>query len=124
MRHRVAGGATAVDTETVRDIVARNLTPSDEGGVQLRTDPRLLRPSPVRLTDDQVAHLLDAIACEVLLIEGRDGILGERPRGVASRARVRHLTRRVLEGGHHLHASPQHAPAVVDAIVEALSEAP
>ncbi|KJZ17093.1 MULTISPECIES: alpha/beta hydrolase [unclassified Halomonas] len=121
---RVAGGATPVDAETVRDIVARNLTPCDEGGLRLRTDPRLLRPSPVRLTDDQVANLLEAIACEVLLVEGRDGILGERPRGVASRARVRRLTRRVLEGGHHLHASPQHAPAVADAIVEALSATP
>ncbi|MGK0546057.1 alpha/beta fold hydrolase [Halomonas cupida] len=121
---RVVGGATPVDAETVRDIVARNLAPGDDGQLQLRTDPRLLRPSPVRLTDEQVAHLLEAIACEVLLIEGRDGILGDSPRGIAARARVRQLTRHVLEGGHHLHASPSHVQAVADTIVNALTGGP
>lgn len=115
---RVAGGATPVDAETVRDIVARNLVPCQPEGVALRTDPRLKRPSPVRLTPDQVEAVLGAITCAVLLIEGESGILGERDPAVRARRAVTQLTRRVLPGGHHLHASPAHVAAVATTIVE------
>lgn len=117
---RVAGGVTKVDADTVRPIVARNLVVLEEGGVQLRTDPRLVRPSPVHLTSEQVLALLGAIECPVMLIEASQGsVLGDTEKGQARRAAVRHLTRHVLAGGHHLHASPGHVQAVAETIVGA-----
>ncbi|ALM51772.1 alpha/beta fold hydrolase [Halomonas huangheensis] len=118
---RVAGGATPVTTAEVSEIVARNLHELADGGVRLRTDSRLKRPSPVRLTPEQVVAMLGAIECPVLLIEGRDGILGEREAAVRNRAAIRNLERQVLEGGHHLHASPAHVESVHDTIVDSLS---
>nr|WP_300313621.1 alpha/beta fold hydrolase [Halomonas sp.] len=117
---RVAGGVTKVDADTVRPIVARNLVVLEEGGMQLRTDPRLVRPSPVHLTSEQVTAMLGAIECRVTLIEAAEGsILGESESGKARRAAVQHLTRHVLAGGHHLHASPAHVQAVAETIVGA-----
>lgn len=115
---RVAGGATPVEPVEVSEIVARNLRELPDGGVALRTDPRLKRPSAVRLTPEQAVAMLAAIECRVLLIEGRDGILGEREWARRSRAAVARLERRVVDGGHHLHASPDYVEAISVAIVE------
>ncbi|TDO08696.1 pimeloyl-ACP methyl ester carboxylesterase [Halomonas ventosae] len=103
---RVVGGATPIDVETARPLVARNLETLPDSHVQLRTDARLLRPSLVRFTPEQVAATLSAMCCPVLLVEGETGILGERARAQQARAAVARLTRRVLPGGHHLHLEP------------------
>ncbi|WP_417331193.1 alpha/beta fold hydrolase [Halomonas cupida] len=118
---RVAGGATPVRAAEVNEIVARNLRDLPDGSVALRTDPRLKRPSPVRLTPEQVVAMLAAIECRVLLIEGREGILGEREWARRSRAAVRQLERHVLDGGHHLHVSPDCVETVASTIVKASS---
>lgn len=115
---RVAGGATPVDAETITPVVRRNLRPAAEGGVTLGSDPRLLRPSPVRLTPDQLLAMLEAIRCPTLLIEGEQGILGQWPRAVRARAAVSGLVRRVLPGGHHLHLEASRVTAVAEALIE------
>lgn len=114
---RVAGGATPVDAATIKPVVQRNLR-SVPGGVTLTSDPRLLRPSPVRLTSEQLSAMLEAIRCPVLLIEGETGILGERPRAVRVRAAVPQLQRRVLSGGHHLHLETARVAAVAASLGE------
>jgi pimeloyl-ACP methyl ester carboxylesterase len=113
---RVAGGATPLDAETAAPLVARNLRPEEDGHVRLRTDGRLLWPSPVRLSAEQHLALLGAIRCPVLLVEGETGILGDRARAVTARAAVDRLTRRVLPGGHHLHLEFAAVAAVAEAI--------
>ncbi|WP_444679298.1 alpha/beta hydrolase [Halomonas sp. E19] len=113
---RVAGGVTPIDAETATPLVERNLARDGEGHVRLRTDGRLLWPSPVRLCPEQTLALLGAIPAPVLLIEGETGILGEREPARAARAAVPRLTRKVLAGGHHLHLEPAHAPAVAEAV--------
>jgi pimeloyl-ACP methyl ester carboxylesterase len=115
---RVAGGATPVDAETIAPVVQRNLCPAAKGGVTLGSDPRLLRPSPVRLTPDQLLAILGAIRCPTLLIEGEGGILAERPQAVRARAAVSGLERRVLPGGHHLHLEVTRVAAVAAALTE------
>ncbi|MGL6214354.1 alpha/beta fold hydrolase, partial [Billgrantia desiderata] len=84
--------------------------------VRLRTDGRLLWPSPLRLSPEQVLALLGAIQAPVLLIEGEKGILAERENAQAARAAVPHLMRQVLPGGHHLHLEPDSVAAVARAI--------
>ncbi|WP_046078949.1 alpha/beta fold hydrolase [Halomonas sp. HG01] len=114
---RVAGGVTPIDAETVRPLVRRNLAEEGDGHLRLRTDPRLLRASPVRFTPEQAMAMLAAIRCPVLCVEGETGILGERERAQRARAAVVDLQRRVLPGGHHLHLEPGRVAAVAEAIV-------
>ncbi|MGQ4879517.1 alpha/beta fold hydrolase [Billgrantia sp. LNSP4103-1] len=115
---RVAGGVTPIDAETATPLVERNLAREADGRVRLRTDGRLLWPSPVRLSPEQALALLGAIRAPTLLIEGERGILGERDMARAARAAVPHLKRKVLPGGHHLHLEPSVVSSVASAIVE------
>ncbi|GHE21487.1 alpha/beta fold hydrolase [Halomonas urumqiensis] len=114
---RVAGGATPIDADTARPLVARNLLALADGHQQLRTDGRLLRPSLVRLCPEQVRAMLERIDCPVLLVEGEQGILAEREHAAAARAAILSLTRRVIPGGHHLHLEAGAVNAVAEAIV-------
>ncbi|WP_136248866.1 alpha/beta fold hydrolase [Halomonas borealis] len=114
---RVAGGVTPIDAATAGPLVRRNLATEADGRVRLRTDPRLLRASPVRFTPAQATAMLAAIRCPVLCVEGEAGILGDRPRACQARAAVHDLRRRVLPGGHHLHLEPARVAAVADALV-------
>lgn len=114
---RVAGGATRIDAETAQPVVERNLGALPDGRVQLRTDGRLLRPSLLRLTPEQLLAVLAAIRCPVLLVEGEAGIMGDRDMAQRLRCVVAGLERRVLKGGHHLHLEPDHVAAVADTIL-------
>ena len=115
---RVAGGVTPVDTITATPLVERNTQPTADGHVQMRTDSRLLKPSLVRFTPEQVLSLLAEISAPVLLIEGEQGILCERAWAVQARQAVKELTRHALNGGHHLHLEPR-AVAQVSAVISA-----
>lgn len=114
---RVAGGVTAIDADTATPLVTRNVERLESGQVRLRTDGRLLRPSLVRFCPEQTLALLRRIAAPVLLIEGRDGILGERDTARAARAAVHGLQREVLAGGHHLHLEAEAVDAVAETII-------
>ncbi|MCC5881096.1 MAG: alpha/beta hydrolase [Halomonas sp.] len=115
---RVAGGVTPIDAVTATPLVERNLILEADGHVRLRTDGRLLWPSPVRLSPEQVLALLGEIRTPALLIEGETGILGERENAGAARAAMPQLVRRVLPGGHHLHLEPANVGRVATAIAE------
>lgn len=113
---RVAGGVTPLDSITATPLVERNTQPTADGHVQMRTDSRLLKPSMVRFTPEQVLALLAEINVSVLLIEGEKGILGERAWANQARQAVKGLTRHVLNGGHHLHLEPRAVAQVASVI--------
>lgn len=115
---RVAGGVTPLDRITATPLVERNTQATPDGGVQMRTDSRLLKPSLVRFTPQQVLALLADIQAPVLLIEGEQGILGEREWPAQARQAVPYLTRYVLAGGHHLHLEPQAVNSVADVVIQ------
>ncbi|WP_249977105.1 alpha/beta fold hydrolase [Vreelandella olivaria] len=121
---RVAGGVTPLDSMTATPLVERNTQATADGRVQMRTDSRLLKPSLVRFTPQQVLALLAEVKAPVLLIEGERGILGERDWASRARQAVPHLQRHVLEGGHHLHLEPQAVERVTDVIVEHWHQVP
>ena len=114
---RVVGGVTPIDADTATPLVERNSRELASGRVTLRTDSRLLKASPVRFTAPQVLALLASIRCPVQLIEGEQGILGERAWAVKARAAVPYLNRCVLPGGHHLHLERDHVNGVFEAVV-------
>ena len=113
---RVAGGVTPLDSITATPLVERNTQATADGKVQMRTDSRLLKPSLVRFTPPQVLAVLSEIRAPVLLIEGEQGILGERAWAAQARQAVPQLTRHVLAGGHHLHLEPQAVERVAEVI--------
>ncbi|MBR2514618.1 MAG: alpha/beta hydrolase [Halomonas sp.] len=115
---RVAGGVTPLDTMTATPLVERNTQATSDGHVQMRTDSRLLKPSLVRFTPQQVLALLAEIQAPVLLIEGARGILGERAWAEKARQAVPHLTRQVLAGGHHLHLEPKAVDQVASVVIQ------
>lgn len=114
---RSAGGVMPLDAETVRPLVIRNAESLAEGGVRLRTDGRLMRPSLVRFTPDQLLATLSAIRAPVLLAEAEQGVLPNREGINQARAAVAQLERYVLPGGHHLHLDPTTVEAVAEVIV-------
>ena len=95
-----------------RPIVERGLVATD-GGWRWRSDPRLTRPSPVRLAESQVHALLRGIDAPTSLLLAQpttpylpDAMMQARADCVA-RIAVSHL-----DGGHHLHL--EHPQAVAD----------
>ncbi|GAB2784453.1 alpha/beta fold hydrolase [Halomonas shantousis] len=114
---RVAGGVTPIDAATAAPLVARNVEDDGTGHVRLRTDTRLLRPSLVRFTPEQVLVILKAIEAPVLLIEGEEGIMVKRDFASQARGAVRCLCREVLPGGHHLHLETGAVSRVAQTIV-------
>ncbi|MHB0777165.1 alpha/beta fold hydrolase [Halomonas sp. WWR20] len=115
---RVAGGVTPIDAATAAPLVARNVESEGQGHVRLRTDARLLRPSIVRFTPEQVLVILKTIQAPVLLIEGEDGIMVKRDFAPRARSAVPRLRRTVLPGGHHLHLEKAAVAQVAHAIIE------
>lgn len=115
---RVAGGVTPIDADTARPLVVRNSRLGSDGRCYLRTDKRLMKPSMVRFTPDQVQALLRDIRCPVLLIEGEQGILGGRQWAATCRRAVADIVRHVLPGGHHLHLEKAAVERVASTIVD------
>ncbi|WP_447555804.1 alpha/beta fold hydrolase [Vreelandella sp. EE22] len=115
---RVAGGVTPVNRLTIYPVVERNTQATADGHIAMRTDSRLLKPSLVRFTPQQVLALLAGIQAPVLLVEGDKGILGKRRWSEDARQAVANLTRHVLAGGHHLHLEPEAVEEVARVIGE------
>ncbi|WP_447528211.1 alpha/beta fold hydrolase [Vreelandella sp. TE19] len=115
---RVAGGVTPVTRATIYPVVERNTQANAEGTIEMRTDIRLLKPSLVRFTPEQVLAFLAGIQSPVLLIEGDKGILAARRWSEKARQAVGHLTRQIVAGGHHLHLEPEAVETVASVIGE------
>ncbi|HUA79551.1 MAG TPA: alpha/beta hydrolase [Dyella sp.] len=102
--------ASGLRAELARPIVERGLAQVD-GGYRWRSDPRLTRPSPVRLAESQIQALLCGI-------EARTALLLSTPTTPylpsammqARAALVPHMAVTHMDGGHHLHL--EHPDAV------------
>ena len=96
---------------SVRLLNERSLMQLDDGW-QWRSDPRLRLTSPVRFTETEILHLLQAIACPVLQILP-DPPTRLMPTEVMQRrlASVRDYRQQQLPGYHHLHMDSPEACA-------------
>ncbi len=108
--------AFPVSREAAERLVERGLA-AVEGGFRWRSDPRLLLPSPVRFSEDQVRAFIGQIQCPVRLVLGDRGLYPQ----AAERERLMALglAPRVLCGGHHLHLDD---PAGAQAVAAALAD--
>lgn len=115
---RVPG--TGLDAPQLRLLVERGLRAVD-GGFVWRSDPRLVQPTLIRMTQAQIDDVLRAIECPTLAVfaDPAQPYLpdAERRRRVALLPRGRLV---VLPGGHHLHMQqPQAVAQAVNAFLGA-----
>jgi len=92
------------------------------GPVRFRYDPRLMLPSHTYLTDEQVEGFVNAISCPTLLVSAKDGwpardqaVIERRMAILSDKGLLKH---KQVEGSHHCHADPQHAPAVLANVMD------
>jgi pimeloyl-ACP methyl ester carboxylesterase len=108
--------ASGLPAELARPIVERGLVETD-GGWRWRSDPRLTRPSAVRLAEMQVHALLRGIAAPtaLLLAQPATSYLPGAPMQARAEC-VANIAVSHLGGGHHLHLEhPADVAAWIDA---------
>ncbi|WP_243042252.1 alpha/beta fold hydrolase [Dyella sedimenti] len=104
--------ASGLPAEQARPIVERGLR-QDADGWRWRSDPRLNRPSPLRLPEAQVHALLQGIEAPTALLLAHPATpYLPGPAMQARAACVRDIAVTHLDGGHHLHL--EHPEAVAD----------
>lgn len=96
---------------------------SADAGVTFAHDRRAQLPSPLYLTEAQVQAFFEATRCPVLVLRAEGGLAFPEDK-VASRmaafggdARQQHVP-----GHHHMHADPETAKAVSDAVLAFLAD--
>ena len=106
LKARVAAGG--IEEVAARLLVERGIAPVRGGeeppGFSWRSDPRLTRPTAVRMTEGQVRGILAAIECPVRVVYANppQPYFPEEQRQ-ARYACLRDASLVTLEGGHHLH---------------------
>lgn len=82
---------------TLRGIVER------EGGYSWSSDPRLMAPSVIKLSREQLAAFVHRITAPVKLFLAHDGLPRIYPSYLQELGRFPQLDYQLLDGGHHLH---------------------
>lgn len=106
-------GRWPVDSQAARWLVERGLE-RRTGGYFWRSDPSLMLPSILRMSEAQVESFLQRISAATLLILGNDGI----PQSDRRIALLRNIKTERLAGGHHLHLEEQAAGLIATLINE------
>lgn len=95
-------GRWPVDVQAARWLVERGAI-QREGGFYWRSDPSLMLPSILRMSEQQVESFIRRVTASVLLILGDSGI----PQSDRRVALFRSIRTESLSGGHHLHLEEQ-----------------
>lgn len=104
-------GVGAVSREAAELLAQRGLMPVP-GGYTWRTDPRLMLPSALRLTQAHAWAFVDRLACPVDLVLAEQGLPAYQAEFVEQLA-SRPLQVHRLAGGHHLHLDDETGAAAV-----------
>lgn len=104
-------GVGAVSREAAELLAQRGLMPVP-GGYTWRTDPRLMLPSALRLTQAHAWAFVDRVTCPVDLVLAEQGLPAYQAEFVEQLA-SRPLQVHRLAGGHHLHLDDERGAAAV-----------
>ena len=110
-------GRWPVDNEAAEWLVERSLV-QREGGYFWRSDPSLVLPSLMRITEDQAEGFIKRVDAPVLLVLGDQGI----PQSDRRISLFRTIDKHVLKGGHHLHLEQQAAGEIAMLINNHINE--
>lgn len=106
-------GAGAVSREAAERLAQRGLMPVP-GGYTWRTDPRLMLPSPMRLSRAHALAFAQRVECPASLIVAEQGLMNE-PAAIELIESLPFDLHR-LPGGHHLHLDDDEGAAAIAAI--------
>lgn len=95
-------GMFPLSHEAATAITERGLKPI-QGGYSWSTDPRLLAPTPVKLTHEQFDAFIKNITAPCELIMGKNGLQKTYSPYLEEVLRYPFIKTHLLEGGHHLH---------------------
>jgi len=122
-RARLAGvGKISIDA--ARILVDRGTVPVDpeqaNGEVIWSSDPRLLEPSLVRFSEQQVSVIMGGIECPVQLITGESGYFRQYEAISNRLGYIKQIEHLQVEGGHHFHmdGDVQKTAEIVNAFLE------
>ena len=104
-------GYEAARALTERGVVAQG------GGFSWSTDPRLLAPSILRLSREQLSAFVNNISAPVKLLLATEGLPKLYTNYLQQVAKFPHVNYELLEGGHHLHMEQE-----VDVVAQKLNE--
>lgn len=104
-------GYEAAKALTERGVVAQG------SGFSWSTDPRLLAPSILRLSREQLAAFVNNIRVPVKLLLATEGLPRLYANYLQQVANFPHINYELLEGGHHLHMEQE-----VDLVAQKLNE--
>ena len=100
--HAREKGLFPLSHDAARAITERGLKPSEDG-YSWSSDPRLLAPTPVKLTHEQFAFFIKNISAPCELIMGKQGLQKSYAAYLDEVANYPFIKSHLLEGGHHLH---------------------
>jgi pimeloyl-ACP methyl ester carboxylesterase len=97
-----ARGMFPLGLEAAKAITLRGIK-ANEGGVSWSTDPRLLAPSAIKLTAEQIEAFVEKIIAPIQLILAKNGLPKLYTNYLQEIARFPNVNLNILDGGHHLH---------------------
>jgi len=95
-------GIVKVDRNAAELLVSRGLK-EVEGGFSWTSDSRLLDPSFLRFSEDQIKAVFKGIECPVSLICGETGYFSSYEALKQRLSYFQHLQKSIVTGGHHFH---------------------
>jgi pimeloyl-ACP methyl ester carboxylesterase len=101
IRARMAG-LGKLSREAAERLVMRG-TKEVDGGYSWRTDPKLLKPSFIRLSEAQVEAIFAGIECPVKLLTGDQGYFPDKQAMGKRLAYFKDVEHKSVRGGHHFH---------------------
>lgn len=106
-------GVGAVSREAAERLAQRGLMPVP-GGYTWRTDPRLMLPSPMRLSRAHALAFAQKVVCPTSLIVARQGLMISSE--IMEDIEALPFSLHHLSGGHHLHLDDDEGAAAVAAV--------
>lgn len=95
-------GIGHIELASAELLVARG-TKKVNDGFCWTSDPRLMEPSLIRMSEEQVKSIYGGIECPVCLICGEQGYFSDYAALKQRLAYIPKLEKHIVEGGHHFH---------------------
>lgn len=95
-------GIGRIGLDAARLLVERGTT-AVEGGYSWTSDPRLMEPSLLRFSEEQVQALFQGIGCPVCLICGDTGYFSDYASLERRLSYIKNIEKHLVKGGHHFH---------------------
>ena len=119
---RVLGGTSSISRGAATILAERGLMPH-EGSLTWRTDPQLMLPSPLRLTQQHAIAFAEAIVTPTCVVLADQGVMAKRAQLIERIKSFAHIQTHQLVGGHHLHLEEPAAQvaSIIDSFFKTLA---